>query len=241
MCIIITKPKGYNFDYAELEESLKQSRKHNSHGGGFALKRKNAQEIRVSKGYMYTEILLEELDSLDIQSDDELIVHLRFSTAGIINATNCHPFVVSIDINEIINPEIVTKSAVMAHNGTFTNFQDKNSEYSDTVHFIKDFLALPNILDACYTFYDYEENSLNSMFGNNRIAVIFPDDREMMMIGSWNIPEKKNKTNFFYSNYYYCNPHNGYVKPHIHNVSHNQRKIGFDIISREDDLDYWYD
>lgn len=215
MCIIIAKTKGRAFNVEELEKSVDKAKIHNCHGSGYAIKRKGDTKIKLVKGFVYPGILIEHLISEQIQEDDEVMIHLRFSTSGVINTANCHPFIVSNNINEIILDEVETYNPVVSHNGTFTGYVKKDSIYSDTVHYIQEFLSAPNVLDSIYNLYDVDMDFVDSALGTNRLCVMFPDDRDMMLLGMWNVPEKEKgeKTSFYYSNYYYCNPNNGYVRP----------------------------
>jgi len=224
MCIIIAKTKGRAFNIEELEQSVDKAKIHNCHGSGYAIKREGDTKIKLVKGFVYSSILIEHLISEKIQENDEIMIHLRFSTSGIINTANCHPFIISNNIKEIILDEIETDKPVISHNGTFTGYVKKDSIYSDTVHYIQEFLAAENVLDSIYKLYDVDMDFVDSALGNNRLCVIFPDDRDMMLLGMWNVPEKEKgeKTNFYYSNYYYCNPNNGYVKPHANTKFWNQ-------------------
>jgi hypothetical protein len=243
MCIIIAKPAGQKFNMVELEKSVENAKKHNSHGGGYAIKREGETTIKLIKGFIYPEIMLEHLELEDIKLNDEVMIHLRFSTSGLTNTANCHPFIVSTDIDEIVQDDVVTNKPVIAHNGTFINYSDAKSVHSDTVHFVKDFLAIDGTLTDIYNICCVDQDFIEASLGNNRLCIMFPDEREMLLLGSWNVPEGKAKTSFFYSNYYYCNPYNGYVKP-VANVSHvNYGRGHYPTVSGRghDAWEDWYD
>lgn len=206
MCIIIAKEQGREYNEQELVDAIKIAEIHNSHGAGFSLKRAGETKILVSKGYLYYyQLMIDRLEALDIQKDDELIIHLRYATAGNVDKQNCHPFIVSTDLPTILEDEVTTDLPVMAHNGTFYEYSDSNSPNSDTVNFVKEFLGQAGVLDSIYTIEAYNEIRSEQMLGTNRLCVMFPDDRPMMRIGDWN-RLKKDDYCFVYSNYYHKFP-----------------------------------
>lgn len=209
MCIIMAKRAGVKLDMAELKDAVKTSSLHNCHGTGFALKRKNSSNILLSKGYVYYEMALEVIENLKIQKDDELMVHMRYATAGETNVENCHPFIVSDNIKDILLDEVVVKGkAVVAHNGTFDYYVDKKSDYSDTIHYIKDYLSEEGVLESMRNIEYASYYQMHRLMGNNRLCLIYPDaDLDMDTFGDWNMRKKES---LIYSNYYHIQPHNGY-------------------------------
>ena len=213
MCIIIAKEEGDRFDLKELKSSMQTASLHNCHGAGFAVKKANTGMVHLSKGYLfYYDLMLEALEQLDIQTEDEVMIHLRFATSGNINKQNCHPYVVSKEIQEIRKDELVTNTEVIvAHNGTFPEYVDPTSKVSDTVNFIQLFLAQSGVVEGMSNIYYADPNALDSMIGlNNRLCLMFPNEQPMLRIGNWN---KLKEGTFHYSNYYHSNAYNGYVKP----------------------------
>lgn len=218
MCIIIVKEVNTKLNKTELEASIKVAQKHNCHGAGFAVKKADSGLIHVSKGYLFHyELMLKSLYAYDIQEDDEVIVHLRFATSGKVNQINCHPFVVDEDLDTILLDEATVNLPVMAHNGTFYEFSDKKDSNSDTVNFVKDFLALPNVLDSIESIWDANPYLADNIIGNNRVSIMYPEaNRQMLLLGDWNYIKKGS---WVYSNYYHTNPYDGYRKPGVHNYS----------------------
>lgn len=202
MCIIIAKKKGKTFDREELSKAVKVAQVHNSHGGGFALKRAGSEEIYLSKGYIsYYEIMLERLDDLDIQDDDELIIHLRYATSGLINQENCHPFVVSENLSEVQETEIMTNKMVMAHNGTLSDWNYINDTNSDTVNFILEFASQYNAVNALLALRNIDNRLASKIIGENRLAFLRPK-ADMALLGNWFTMEEGKNDTFVYSNLY---------------------------------------
>lgn len=152
---------------------------------------------------------LEVIENLKIQKDDELMVHMRYATAGETNVENCHPFIVSDNIKDILLDEVVVKGkAVVAHNGTFDYYVDKKSDYSDTIHYIKDYLSEEGVLESMRNIEYASYYQMHRLMGNNRLCLIYPDvDLDMDTFGDWNMRKKES---LIYSNYYHIQPHNGY-------------------------------
>ena len=206
MCIIIAKRKGRVYSEEELTSAIKIAEEHNVHGAGFALKREGEEKVYLSKGYLYYyDIMVERLRDLDIQENDELVVHLRYATSGDVSVANCHPFVVSSDLAMVEEDEIEVDLPVLAHNGTFWDFSYTNTKTSDTVNFITEFASQEGALDALRTIQQTNEDMAKAMMGSNRICVLFPDARPMMTVGSWNRLKKEDYC-FVYSNFYHQYP-----------------------------------
>lgn len=229
MCIIIAKERGKKYNKKELESAIEIAKIHNSDGAGFAFKRGNSDSIYLSKGYLfYYGLMLNELDKLDIQPEDELIVHLRYATAGDVDAANCHPFVVSDNEDMIKQDEIEVNLPVMAHNGTFYEYSYTNDVNSDTVNFIKDFASGEGVLDGLASMWKSDPFMGRKLLDSNRICVIFPGDKPMFKMGDWN--RKTTEDNcFIYSNYYHIYPdsNRAYGNNSPHNVSKKYSQYGY--------------
>jgi len=210
MCIIIAKKAGIELDLQELKDATKTASLHNCHGTGFAVKRENSANIILSKGYKYYELALEALEKMNIQKGDEIMFHMRYATAGEIGIENCHPYVVADNFKDILIDEaVITNNAVMSHNGTFDYYAVKDSKYSDTVHYIKDYLSEENVLASMRNIEYASYYQMYRLMGNNKICVMHPDiNLDMDTFGYWNMRKKES---LIYSNYYHIQPHNGYV------------------------------
>jgi len=209
MCIIIAKRAGVKLDFAELKDAAKTASLHNCHGTGFAVKKEGSSNIILSKGYKYYEIALDVIEKMKIQKGDELMVHMRYATAGETNVENCHPYVVSDNFKEILVDEaVITDKAIVSHNGTFDYYVDAKSEYSDTIHYIKDYLSEEGVLESMRSIEYASYYQMYRLMGSNKLCIIHPDvNLDMDTFGSWNMRKKES---LIYSNYYHIQPYNGY-------------------------------
>jgi hypothetical protein len=230
MCLISIAPKGMD-KYSEFFiKAIRQGATNNSDGSGFAVKYVNGV-IYIHKGFKTPDELIDALKEKKIPRAAELVVHSRIGTSGLVSTENCHPFVVN-EHNSIIlkNKEYITDFPVMAHNGVFSKFTDRQSIYSDTYHFVQKFLGVPEVRDILER--DLEKFSFlfkDNFINFNKIAILFPKkDKEMITIGDFT--EEKG---YKFSNRGYCdwNVRNvGGVESHIDSDSRNfnpQRAIGF--------------
>jgi len=225
MCIIIAKQKGIEFDPDELEKAINNGLYRNNDGSGFALKKVNEERILISKGYfdeyLENDLLNERQESQlfgaimrqNVGIEDELVVHLRYSTAGEDSISNCHPYVVSNNSKNIILDSHRVKRPVAAHNGTFWNYNPTRYEYqtkkerkkhgklksmSDTYYFVKHFLSREGMIDELILAREYTPKLYEDIMTFNKLAILFPDDRPMALLGDF-ITEG----NLKYSNSYY--------------------------------------
>ena len=210
MCIIIAKKAGVTLDMEELESAASMASHHNSHGIGFALKRKGSNNIILSKGYRYYEMVLDKLSELKVEDDDELMVHMRFATSGKTDIANCHPYVVSNNLDNILLDEaVIINHSVVSHNGTFDWYAEAKSEFSDTVHYIKEFLSAEGVLEGMRTIKKADSYQMHLLMQANRLCIINPDkDLPMDLYGSWN---RRKLKSLVYSNFYHIQPYNGYT------------------------------
>lgn len=177
MCLIIVKKVGTKLNNELLAKAIKKSGIHNNHGYGFTIKRGTSKNINISKGQKTVTELISDIEESKIGLNDELIVHLRFGTAGDKNAINCHPFVVSNDTEDVetVYSEFVRKP-VLAHNGVISEFTDRQSKYSDTFHFVRDYLS---IIDPKY------HQTLLDNLGSNKFAMSYPGKKPILLGGTW--------------------------------------------------------
>lgn len=176
MCVIVVKPKGVKMPSKNV---LRRCHKRNDDGAGFAIKRRG--EIIISKGFFKFGTLMQRLGSHRITEDDELLIHFRISTSGEINWACSHPFPVSTDMVELKKDENKTDFAV-AHNGVIREY-NHSKVVSDTMLFIQDMVAKPEIKDNLY-----ESNAIRSLLkefiGSSKLAFLHKD-KGLLMIGNF--------------------------------------------------------
>lgn len=222
MCIIIAKKQGVEFNMDTITKAVKCAIQRNNDGAGFALKRKNPldkkRNILISKGFMGKDPsnLLTNICDQNIKKEDELIIHLRYTTSGEVHINNCHPFGIpdkeNIGLIEVNNHNI--NFPVVAHNGTFYDFVEEKSlagwnhyyadkeKKSDSYKFVEELLVNKNLLPIFVDKAKSKDFFFNSYILNNKLSFLFPD-REMLLIGDF-IEETDG---MMYSNEYYKNPY----------------------------------
>lgn len=163
MCLAIFKPKNQNFP---SEKTLKIAWKNNSDGAGIAIK--TEQGIKIIKGLMTLDSLLNELD--DSLKKFDVVIHLRYATSGFISSEMTHPFPVSNDRHDLKSLDLITDTAII-HNGVL--FSPRfDTVYSDTAIFAR-YLAIKGI----------NYNHISSIIGDDRLAIMTKNGVELL--GQW--------------------------------------------------------
>ena len=177
MCIIIAKKTGIIYDKEIIEKNVSNAWDNNPDGAGIAFKKKNEDKILITKGIFSLDKLLVVLKTLDIEKEDELIIHLRISTSGLVDKRNTHPFVITNDLEEITDFQVqYVKKPILAHNGIFSKFTRTQSIYNDTVWFIKDFLSFKYINLFLQEDIKNFEFLFSAILGDNKLALLYPDN-----------------------------------------------------------------
>jgi len=214
MCIIIAKKKGVTFNMDTIEKSIRTGIKRNDDGGGFCVKREDNSKypIFISKGYFDKtgNDIIDAIKSQKIKKEDELIIHLRYSTAGVNSINNCHPFgIPDVNKEELINAnDCKINYPTVAHNGTFYEYVDSRGTYlntreskSDSLKFVEDVLVNRKLLPIFVEKGNEEDFFFDSFISSNKLAFLFPKG-EMLLIGNF-IEEDDG---MMYSNEYYKHP-----------------------------------
>lgn len=198
MCLIAVSPIGTD-KYSEFFiEAIKGLVNVYDDGCGFAIKKNDligaGPNIYISKGYFEknADKMLADIKMLNLNEGDELIVHGRSATCGLVNDTNCHPFVISNNYEEINITEGWVDKPVMAHNGYIDGCGDK--VYSDTFEFVKDIMSDEVLINLLKKHVDYFEAGLRKVLGWSKLAFLFPD-RDMITTGTW-----EEYDDYFFSN-----------------------------------------
>jgi len=202
MCLICVAPKGTEKYSKFFIDSIRSGAISNTQGMGYSYKKAgNDKEVFISKGYFSIKNLLNSLEEADLQLDDELMVHMRIGTSGKTDDLNCHPFVISTKQDEILTLEGWVSKPTLAHNGIFGEYAYKNSVYSDTYHFVHEFMNNKHLLE----FFKEDTEEFDMVFDNigflgwNKIVILFPDKG---LVCSQGFIED---SGYFFSNKGYCN------------------------------------
>lgn len=182
MCLISVIPKGVKKEESKIKGFIENGMQTNNDGSGYAFKKDG--KLYLSKGYRSVDSIVTNIMSHKLKLTDELIIHHRIGTSGKKDNINMHPFVVSSDIEDIKHTEGYTKFPIMAHNGVFGKFSDYNSDFSDTVHFIKDFMSTPELISMMARDSVKFEKLFTQVLGGNKLAFLF-ENRDLILTGEF--------------------------------------------------------
>jgi predicted glutamine amidotransferase len=184
MCLIIVAPKGTN-KYSELIDSaINNGAESNDDGYGYAVKFNSDSRVYISKGFTEVDKLKESIKSKQLTLEDELVIHFRIGTSGKKDANNCHPFVLSESQGEILTLEGFVDKPIVAHNGVFGAYTNNNSDYSDTYHFVKGFMGVPELINILKRDDELFKALFDKVINTNKLAFLFPD-RDFTTIGNF--------------------------------------------------------
>lgn len=200
MCLITTAPKGVLKTTDALVSFVENGMKSNTDGSGFAAKKKGV--IILEKGFRTPKDLLAAIAKHKLTKSDELIIHHRIGTSGKPNDINMHPFVVS-DNEELLRSTSGTFNLpVMAHNGVFSSYTDRTSDYNDTYHFIEKFMSTPEVLALMKRDVNKFKEVFKSTLGWAKLAFLLPD-QDLTLIGDFTEDSGYFHSNSGYKTYTY--------------------------------------
>jgi predicted glutamine amidotransferase len=204
MCLISAFPRGtvkYN-DY--VAKFIASGMRSNSEGSGFMYRKHGDSKIHVHKGFFSIQQLTDAIKELSLKVDDELVIHHRIGTSGLVSKENCHPFIIAPEHSQIVNTNCVTEHPALVHNGIFrglSSFMDKNPDFSDTYAFTR-YIAFQNIGTLKYTPEAFT-GKFNTMLSWSKICVLYPD-KTMQFLGEGWITDQ---FGYKHSNQGYANYH----------------------------------
>lgn len=176
MCLAMALKKGTKKYEDLIYNAIKNSSETNTDGIGYAFKRASTKKVYISKGYKNVDAVWEQLLTHKLKEDDELIIHLRNGNKGTTNVAMCHPFVCHTDKEEVMSNDQYVHNMVMIHNGTFQNYSDYNSYYSDTFNIATEFFSIPEIQTLMKRDLALFESSFRRVLGSNKLVFLFPDE-----------------------------------------------------------------
>lgn len=137
MCIICVKAKNVNLPSTD---TIKTMFRNNKDGAGF-MYNKNGQ-VRIRKGFMTCDALLDALDELSTQiniKETAMVLHFRIGTGGGNVPANTHPYPVSSNLKLLQSLNTKTDLGV-AHNGII-DITPRQKDINDTMEYIMSQLA----------------------------------------------------------------------------------------------------
>jgi len=184
MCLIGIAGKGTDKYSDKFINAIKTGAVNNKDGYGFCAKYDGVELVSFKKGYTDIDILLEDVKKLNLTINDELIIHSRRGNKGKLTDYNCHPFVLSDKQNEILELEGTSADVLMVHNGTFFKYSNAGSDYSDTYHFIKQFMCIPEFINLLKRDKTLFCSIFDITLSTNKLAFMFPD-HDIITIGDF--------------------------------------------------------
>lgn len=197
MCVIAYVPSNAVIS----DETIRTMFKNNPDGAGLMWKPLDGSPVKILKGFMKLEHLLEAFHRIPKQC--EKAIHCRIATSGAISTATCHPFPVRSSVDTMRKGEDQTSMALM-HNGIINYCTPKGgmkARHSDTMEFAQDILfPLRKQLDKLPIRTLLEEST------NSRL-LIFRQYGETIRLGKW---EKEDGV--YYSNQTYKASRSLYTK-----------------------------
>lgn len=179
MCVIAFKP--YNVAFPS-ETILKNCYDNNPDGAGFMYVHNDKLYIR--KGFTTYESFYEALNYARKITGDNVpyVMHFRIATQGY-QPTMTHPFPLSTKMDNLKRLKTACNIGV-AHNGIIQLTSDGSKDYSDTMKFITDYLAL--IIQS----YDWYKNArtkqlIERLMGSCRLAILDKNGHCELLGSGW--------------------------------------------------------
>lgn len=187
MCLIAISPKGTDPYSDFFINGLKNSAAINKDGYGYAFKKDNTKAVFFSKGFTSISSLIDELKSKKLNSDDELIVHLRMASAGKVAGYNSHPFELNYNSGADVSVNCIGKTTifpVMFHNGTLNTFVNTKEDTSDSYNFANKFMKIKEIWKFLVKDKVKFDNAFRMVLGTSRFAFL-SKETEMILLGDF--------------------------------------------------------
>lgn len=201
MCLISVLPKGTKKDTEEVYKFIRNGAQYNTDGSGFMYKYNGQTLVNVDKGYFKVESMIDKIKSLKLSEDDELVIHHRIGTLGLVSPENTHPFVLSNIHDEVCSLAITIDKPAMVHNGHFSYiapFTDRNPDFSDSYAFARYFFGNKHILGLYNDDPDMFEYTFKGCISTDKICILHPT-KDLTKIGNF-----IEDNGYFHSNSGYC-------------------------------------
>lgn len=206
MCLVSGCPKGTLKKGDKVINFIKEGFGSNRDGSGYMFKRNGEHTITIKKGFFHdVSKLIDSILKEELTEDDELVIHHRIGTSGLVTNENCHPFVISKEHEECSATHIVTDKPCLAHNGyirNVTKFMAINPDFSDTYAFARYIMTINEFQDLLYSDKDMFLNYVEEWAGRTKVAFLHPN-HDMVKIGEFNEDEGYFHSNIGYKTYTY--------------------------------------
>ncbi len=150
MCLAIFKPENQKVLKHEMENAFDN----NDDGAGFAYPQNG--KVEIEKGFFKFEDFWKAIQP---HMDKPMVIHFRWTTHGLTNKDNCHPF-------------RVTDNLVMIHNGMINAVDITDKDKSDTRTFVDDYVKPINKGNPRFIYTEYGNRTLQACIGSSKLVFL---------------------------------------------------------------------
>ncbi len=217
MCLISVCPKGSKKYSEKVTKFIMNGMATQDDGSGFMYKRAGENKITIDKGYFSASKLLDRLRALDLQDDDELIIHHRTGTSGVVCPENTHPYLMANDETLCAKTELTIDKPALAHNGVFYSLKDYenlNPNFCDSYAFARYVVGDKDLQNLMFNNPKLFDKIFDNMISNNKLAILHPE-YGIVLKGHYHEDEEYRHSNYCYMNNNYSDygGRSNYVTP----------------------------
>tara|TARA_Y100000004_G_C8954040_1_gene429942 strand:- start:2054 stop:2947 length:894 start_codon:yes stop_codon:yes gene_type:complete len=150
MCLAIFKEANKKVYKQQMQNAFDN----NDDGAGFAYPSKG--KVIIEKGFFRFEDFWKALKP---HMDKPMAIHFRWSTHGLVDETNCHPFRITDDL-------------AMIHNGVISGIDITDKDKSDTRTFVDDYVKPINKGNPMFIYSEYGKRTLKACIGSSKLVFI---------------------------------------------------------------------
>lgn len=187
MCLVSVLPKGTVKYNKTVEEFIEAGFTSNKDGSGIMWKRDKDTKVSFKKGFFDLPQLQDFISALKLKEEDELVVHHRVGTQGLISKGNTHPFVITGNHDECVAEEGISDKPVLVHNGIFRHLSKyDHTEFSDTYSFCNGLLSKKYLMDFFEDDTALFLKTFDTTLGWSKICILFPG-KDLLMTGDFTL------------------------------------------------------
>jgi hypothetical protein len=193
------KPSGVEYDHKFLLSAIESGIQSNRDGIGGAVRKSSSKILRMNKGHFNHSVtdFYRWLKDQDIQTEDEVMVHLRMGTEGARTIYNQHPYILGEKstssmvgaLSQLTLDDDDVQTGVFAHNGIFSwnEYEKFDPKLSDTYNWGLTFFRTEEqikVLKNAPLALLVTNLTLKKSFDGQKVCFMFPD-REMFTRGNF--------------------------------------------------------
>ena len=217
MCLAIYKPQNKKVIKSEMETAWES----NDDGAGFAYPYKG--KVIIEKGFMTFNSFW---NAIEPHMDKPMAIHFRWSTHGLVDENNCHPFA-------------ITDELAMIHNGVISGIDITDKEKSDTRTFVDDYVKPIHKGDKKFIYSDYGKRTLQACIGSGS-KLVFIDKKANYVIvneeagewqdGVWYSNNSHKELKVRYSNF--SSAYSPYGSPYYSSSTYKPKATSTDVLGK---------